>query len=57
MVGELTYQAVLSDKVTLQPSLQYVRNPGAAIPISANRFSQEYQKPAFVAGIRATITY
>ena len=57
LVGELTYQAILSDKVTLQPSVQYVRNPGAANPISANRFSQEYQKPAFVAGLRATISY
>ena len=57
LVAELTYQAILSDKVTLQPSVQYVRNPGAAIPISANRFSLEYQKPAFVAGLRATISY
>ena len=57
LVGELTYQAILSDKVTLQPSVQYVRNPGAAIPIPANRFSQEYQKPAFVVGLRATISY
>ena len=57
LVTELTYQAIISDKLTLQPSLQYVRNPGAAIPISANRFSQEYQKPAFVAGVRATLSF
>ncbi len=56
-VTELTYQAIISDKLTLQPSLQYVRNPGAAIPISANRFSQDYQKPAFVAGVRATLSF
>ena len=57
LVAELTYQAILSDRFTLQPSVQYVRNPGAAIPAPANRFSQEYQKPAFVAGVRATISY
>lgn len=57
LVTELTYQYVHSNQVSIQPSLQHIRNPGAALPLSANRYSQVPLKDAFVAGVRAILSY
>ncbi len=57
MVSELTYQFIHSERLSIQPSLQYVRHPGAAISTWANRFSHVPQKDAVVFGTRATMTW
>ena len=57
MVTELTYQFVQSDKFSIQPSIQYVRHPGAAIPIWADRWSHVPQKDALVMGTRFTLSW
>ena len=50
-VIEATYQAPITDWLTLQPDLQYVINPNAGIP---NNFGNEPLSNAFVIGLRAT---
>jgi len=51
-VIEATYQAPITDWLTLQPDLQYVINPNAGIP---NNFGNVPLSNAFVIGLRATI--
>lgn len=51
-VLEATYQAPVTNWLTLQPDLQYVINPNAGIP---NSFGSTPEPNAFVIGLRATI--
>ena len=57
MVTELTYQFVQSDSLTIQPSIQYVTHPGAAVPMWADRYSHVAQKDALVIGTRVTVSW
>ena len=53
---ELTYQYQVAPWWTLQPDIQYVINPGAALPNAAGVQSAPL-KNAIVAGVRAAITF
>ncbi len=54
---EMTYLHKFSDSLTIQPSLQYVVNPGARLPSSANRFSQTPLRNATIFGVRTSYTF
>jgi porin len=56
-VLEATYQYPLTPWLTLQPSLQYIINPGAGIPSPSNGFSRSPLKNATTMGLRATVVF
>lgn len=53
-VLEATYAYQIAPWWTMQPDLQYVINPGANVP---SVFTTKALKNAFVAGVRATVTF
>ncbi|MDB5571259.1 MAG: Porin [Hyphomicrobiales bacterium] len=54
---EATYLHKASSQFTIQPSLQYVVNPGARLPASPNRFSQAPLRNATVLGVRTSYAF
>jgi porin len=57
LVTELTYQVVYKDNLSLQPSLQYVVNPSAHLPLTATRQQQLKTKDAVILGARLVTTF
>ena len=54
---ELSYRYVHSDMLTIQPSLQYTRNPAARLPLPATDNQQRNLRDAWTFGIRTTLTF
>ncbi|MDH7796689.1 porin [Beijerinckia sp. GAS462] len=54
---ELSYRYVHSDMLTVQPSLQYTRNPAARLPLPATYDQQRNLRDAWTFGLRTTLTF
>ena len=57
LVSEVTYQIAFTGSISLQPSFQYVVNPGARLPITATRQHQLNLKDAAIFGARLITTF